>query len=75
MKNLFNSKFETYLMDQELELNMEEEKMRSNYRWCIMMNIQKAFYKFIINICRTVLKVEILLTRSFIFRKIESDIF
>ncbi|MDD1503388.1 hypothetical protein PVA17_11540 [Lysinibacillus sp. CNPSo 3705] len=26
MKNLFNSKFETYLMDQELELNMEEEK-------------------------------------------------
>ncbi|MEB2282268.1 hypothetical protein LAV73_20150 [Lysinibacillus xylanilyticus] len=26
MKNLFNSKFETYLMDQEPELNMEEEK-------------------------------------------------
>ncbi|MEY9974482.1 hypothetical protein ABH966_004893 [Lysinibacillus sp. RC46] len=26
MKNLFNSKFETYLMDQELELTMEEEK-------------------------------------------------
>ncbi|MFJ3390438.1 MULTISPECIES: hypothetical protein [unclassified Lysinibacillus] len=26
MKNLFDSKFETYLMDQELELNMEEEK-------------------------------------------------
>ncbi|MGE7675698.1 hypothetical protein ACQKMV_19345 [Lysinibacillus sp. NPDC094403] len=26
MKKLFNSKFETYLMDQELELNMGEEK-------------------------------------------------
>ena len=30
MKKLLNSKFETYLMDQELELTMEEEKMRSN---------------------------------------------
>ncbi|GAB0169984.1 hypothetical protein LSPCS325_34210 [Lysinibacillus sp. CTST325] len=26
MKKLLNSKFETYLMDQELELTMEEEK-------------------------------------------------
>lgn len=26
MKKWFNSKFETYLMDQEIELNMEEEK-------------------------------------------------
>ncbi|MGE7691653.1 hypothetical protein ACQKMI_20955 [Lysinibacillus sp. NPDC097214] len=26
MKKIFNSKFETYLMDQEMELNMEEEK-------------------------------------------------
>ncbi|MFJ7890806.1 hypothetical protein ACIQYL_22350 [Lysinibacillus xylanilyticus] len=26
MKKLANSKFETYLMDQEIELNIEEEK-------------------------------------------------
>ncbi|MEB2302596.1 hypothetical protein LAV72_23630 [Lysinibacillus xylanilyticus] len=26
MKKLLNSKFETYLMDQEMELTMEEEK-------------------------------------------------
>lgn len=26
MKKFLNSKFETYLMDQELELTMEEEK-------------------------------------------------
>lgn len=43
MGKLLNSKFETYLMDQEFDFYEEEEKMRSKWRRYIMKNIQKDF--------------------------------
>jgi len=43
MGKLLNSKFETYLMDQELTLRKRKIKMKSSWQWCNMSNIQKDF--------------------------------